>query len=118
MMRLLFNLANVLLLLNMGCGNPSATLPPSQFQSPPQTQIIRYGQLELFLIKSEAAPDNWLNLSASPQSQAAQACAKSLWNQQNWITVSTHSTEDLHSYLSNLTKEPFPSPKEAELCPL
>ena len=105
------------LLAQLGCEQTSVPLPEPQLQPSADSKLIKYGELEFFLVRGSERPEQWLTITASPQSQAAQACAKSQWSPKTWVTVTDHSVLELQTYLGNLIKSPFPSPKDAHLCP-
>ena len=105
------------LLAQLACEQYSVPLPEPQLQPSADSKLIKYGDLEFFLVKDSETPEQWLTINASPQSQAAQACAKSQWSPQTWVTVTDHSVLELKNYLGNMINSPFPSPKDAHLCP-
>ena len=116
MSRPLLNIMLYVSVMSSGCESPSPPLPPVRYQSPPQAKLIRYGTLQLYLLRGSQAPSNWMTLHGAPNSEPLQKCALTLWNDKTWVTISEDSNDALLSYLSNLVDDPLPTPVEHDLC--
>ena len=115
MSRPLFNVILCASILLSGCEAPSASLPPARHQNPPQAKLIRYGDLQLYLLRGSSPPSFWTVLHGSPGSESLQKCALTLWNDKTWVTLRIKSCAA--AYLTNLI-DTLPPPVEHDLCQL